>query len=308
MRAPGGLCANPEWEVYGLKLGVPRQPRWMGTASGRPAWFLAAWFAVALFAAANTLGAGPDGGRGVSAEGQGSAQPEIRIEVREGMLTLEARDVPLADMLRQLGERLGFRSHLMGDLDERVSLSVHDVPPDEVIRRVLGERSYIIIYAAREAGNGARVVKEVRVFGTEGTSRAASADTRVRLDRRKARMTRLEGVEELGREQTPEAARELEGLVADDPDIHIRRAAAIALGRYGDPRTIETLTAALGDPSPWVRMEALRSLGGIGSQEAVQTFELVIATDADERVRDLASRLLDWLGKQSSMSGATSRN
>lgn len=277
-----------------MNLGVWRQPRWMGTASGRPAWFLAAWFAVALFAAANTLGAGPDGGRGISAEGQGSAQPEIRIEVREGMLTLEARDAPLVEVLRQLGERLGFRSHLTDDIDERVSLSVRDLPPGEVIRRALGKRSYIIIYAAREAGTGARVVKEVRVFGTEETSRAASADPAGTADRRKAR---LEGVEELGREQTPEAARELEGLVADDPDFHFRRAAAIALGRYGDPRTIEALTAALGDPSPWVRMEALRSLGGIGSQEAVQTFELVMATDSDERVRDLASRLLDALSK-----------
>ena len=176
----------------------------------------------------------------------------------------------------------------MGDLDEHVSLSVHDVPPDQVIRRVLGKRSYIIIYAVREAGTGTRVVEELRVFGAEWTNLAASADMQVRLDRRKARRTRLEGVAELGREQTPDAAWDLVGLVADDPDIHIRRAAAIALGRYGDPQSIEALTAALSDPSPWVRMEALRSLGRIGSQEAVQTFELVMATDADERVRDIA--------------------
>ena len=106
-----------------------------------------------------------------------------------------------------------------------------------------------------------------------------------------------ESAELLGREQIPEAASELAGLVLDDPDIQIRRAAAIALGRYPGPQSIEVFMATLDDPSPWVRIEALRSLSGIGGQEIIPAIELVSATDADERVRDIASRVLDELSK-----------
>ena len=56
-----------------------------------------------------------------------------------------------------------------------------------------------------------------------------------------------------------------------DKDADVRRVAAIALGKLGDPSAISALTEALHDEKAWVRETAaiaLRKLQGNGTKEA----------------------------------------
>ena len=108
--------------------------------------------------------------------------------------------------------------------------------------------------------------------------------------------SRLDEVEELGGERTPEASSELAGLLAGDPDDQVRHAAAIALGAYADRQSVEALGLALQDSSHWVRKEARCGLARIGNPDSVDAVKLVSETDPDEQVRGLASRVLDTNG------------
>lgn len=53
-----------------------------------------------------------------------------------------------------------------------------------------------------------------------------------------------------------------------DKDVNVRMAAAEALGKIGDPMAVSALSSAIGD-EPWVAMAAIRSLGEIGGDEAL---------------------------------------
>jgi len=66
--------------------------------------------------------------------------------------------------------------------------------------------------------------------------------------------------------------RDVDGLVralAPENDYDVREAAADALGEIGDPRAVEPLIAALGDPDGDVREAAAEALGTIGDPRAV---------------------------------------
>jgi hypothetical protein len=76
------------------------------------------------------------------------------------------------------------------------------------------------------------------------------------------------------------------------PDVSQRTAAARALGEARSVEAVQPLIRALReDPSPEVRGWTLRSLDAIGTNEANAAIASAARSDADERVRGLASQL-----------------
>ena len=74
-------------------------------------------------------------------------------------------------------------------------------------------------------------------------------------------------IETLKRERDVER---LARALGNTGDAGVRKAAARALGEVGDPRAVEPLIAALGDPDRLVREAATGALGKIGDPRAVE--------------------------------------
>jgi len=68
------------------------------------------------------------------------------------------------------------------------------------------------------------------------------------------------------------------------PNVDLRRNAADALAKFGDPRAIQPLIAALGDSDPQVRADAATGLGSVKSASAVDAL-IALLNDPDETVR-----------------------
>jgi cyclophilin family peptidyl-prolyl cis-trans isomerase/HEAT repeat protein len=109
-------------------------------------------------------------------------------------------------------------------------------------------------------------------------------------------------IEKLGRVLALEDLRSLGGreLIGylGDPDRSVRRRAALAAGRIGDPATLDALQQQLDDVEPEVRQMAAFALGLIGDERAGARLEAAL-TDPDARVRGRAAEALGRLGDAS---------
>jgi len=81
-----------------------------------------------------------------------------------------------------------------------------------------------------------------------------------------------------------------------DADAHVRRAAALAIGRVGLADGVPPLVGALGDPEPDVRQTAAFALGLIGDRSAAEALSGALAADPDPIVRGRAAEALGRLG------------
>lgn len=241
----------------------------------------------------------PSNGDELNFAPNGPAGSKLRIEVKDGTVTLEARDAPLVEVLYRLSEELSFRVQVIGRVDELITRSLSERSLDTVLRDLLDRWSYVVIYGGTSAGSGSRPATQLLVYGhiTDDDAADPESPAQLALRARQARelRARLEIVEALGREQASQAIWDLAEYLTADPDTPIRHAAATALGAYGDRESVDALRLALNDSSHWVRKAALRALARIGDLRSLEAVKLTVETDHDAEVRDLAARVVDVL-------------
>ena len=102
-----------------------------------------AWMAALLLAA--TMVAWDFHGA-VAVEPPVTAMQDLQVEFRDGLLTLQARDVPLDDILRAIGANAGFDVVVKGDHSAPVSRSFSALALEEGLRRLLGGTSFVMFY------------------------------------------------------------------------------------------------------------------------------------------------------------------
>ena len=98
---------------------------------------------------------------------------------------------------------------------------------------------------------------------------------------------------------------QLESLLKNHADPLLRKAAAICLGRQGDPRALSSLGSALvsqPDTSEDVRSAAADALGELLSPEGVEPLSQALATDPSPMVREASAEALGALGQGGSAS------
>ncbi len=88
-----------------------------------------------------------------------------------------------------------------------------------------------------------------------------------------------------------------------DPDVHLRGAAAYALGALGDRESVSALSLALTDSAPWVRRNAAWSLLELG--EALHLVASMME-DADAGVRCFAANAQVRLQREDGTGGPSS--
>ena len=209
--------------------------------------------------------------------------PTIEVIVREGLLTVNARDAPLADVLRVIGEKAGFTVIIKGNLSTPVTSSFAGVPLDKAIRRLVGENSWIMTYGPSDADGRVSAPLELQVRARDKGTAAVMQSTAI-----KSNMAT--------RESSPASLKDsiLKDLAR--PDRAARMRAIGMLGRLKDEDTIDVLARVLlEDQDPSVRRQAVITLGRIGGDRAIEILDEVSLSDPDDMVREAAaSALARW--------------
>lgn len=209
-----------------------------------------------------------------------SPQPaDIRIEMKDGLLTLETRDAPLHEVMREIGELAGFKTILVGEFikPSLVNVSFENMPLDKVIERLVSDNNRIILYGVAGDNTQQRIISQVWLLQSgdgvvsEVESIAPGAEEDVK-GYKLARLTRM---------------------LQQDQDISVRARAAIALGTFQDERAVFALESALLDENSLVRSQAIKALGRIGNEQATMALgNILLRTSADKSERIMASRAL----------------
>jgi hypothetical protein len=254
------------------------------------------------------------------------AREELVVHVEDGRLAVRLRDAPLGDVLVAVGRASGVAVSLGETAPERVTLAFAAVPLEDGLRRILGARSFVLVYANDPRGRPTlarlRVLEAPRAAPvSEGQPRhdeappaecvtaaslaaetgrhdtAAVAPLARTLFEETEGSRRAEAAVALGRTWSPDAVAPLSQAVMEDGDASVRLAAVDALARTWDESAVDPLALALlGDPDAAVREHAARALGETWSAAAVEPLIEALLEDSHWQVRDGAARALGETG------------
>jgi len=228
----------------------------------------------------------------------GTAPPgTLKVSASGDLVTLEAVDVPLDQVLRKLGEvlrtRIVIETVLGRDLGKtRVTRNFNAIPSDQAFRRLLVGRNYALM-------QGKDHVDELRVFdGTTGSRELAPPD------RTLARPTRPRPAPpaDAPQDEAAEAAR-LRQTALSASDASERRQAMEELSSVSDEKLIrDTLLQALARECDTDVLQAVLSLVARQDDVPADALRNFVASDRDGSTRAIA---LDHLVAQTPDDPAT---
>jgi hypothetical protein len=94
----------------------------------------------------------------------------LRIEVRESLIDLQVQEVPLTEVLRAITEKTEVTLEIPEALADPVSCEIEGASLEEVVRRLLSDRSYVLTY--RKTADGNSIPDTLQVLGRRGTAPA----------------------------------------------------------------------------------------------------------------------------------------
>ena len=209
----------------------------------------------------------------------------MEVSMAGGRLSVNLRDIPLADVLRHIGQEAHVKVNLDGQFLALITGTFTGLPLESGIRRLTrGHSSSFAYESPSDPGQAARLT-EIWVIESKP---ATSADPR-------ARAARLASLDNLGRRTNDGAVAELSRLLTQDPDPAVRTRAAGVLSRSRDARATSALTAALGDQQPSVRIQAVHGLRRVEGERSADALGRVLVSDPDPSVRRVAAWALTSL-------------
>lgn len=242
-------------------------------------------------------GARADGGPSAP---QGAA---LRIEYEAGRVTLEARNVPLANVLLALGAKAGYRTDIVGDPGRTVDLSMTDKPLDVAIRKLVGDLSLVMIMRPRDSAGSGAPVRQIFVIAPDDPSgphgpavgerpTPPASDQSVSWNAALSRERQLDVLEGLAASGGKNAVGKIEQAIANNSEPEIREAAVQALSSIDDQAATLALGRILfGNYDGETQRLALRALAAKRGA-AARAFLEHVAQDAKSENRDLAADLL----------------
>jgi HEAT repeats len=254
------------------------------------------------------IGAEPGNRTALSAEGE-----QLSVAMEDGIVTIEAREVPLAEVLRAIGEQAGIVVMVEGGDGDRISRSLSDVSVSEAIRLLLGDVPSAVTYktlSGQLAEIHVRLVARqaaARAPDASGTGSVDSSDPEAPLEDPEITPDdphdhRLAFVRKAARAPQADALDALSALVLEDDDPLIRGSAAAALGKLSGAGAREALGAALADRDHRVRRRVARVLGEQGGEFAVDALSRVLMEERVPKVRRMAAWALSRMGDEAALS------
>lgn len=214
--------------------------------------------------------------------------PYLRVELAGELVSIEARDARIKDLLEELARQRGLVVISRDPLDERITLELEPLPLPKAMARVLGGRSFALQEIEPSTARGSPIrlpATRLWVFSSGRAGEAVPPDTVVRL----------------GGSEGEESIASLWGAALVDPDPNVRQEAAAELAIVGDEQAVPALaTAALRDESASVRTEAIHALGAIGGEAIIPILEQSLR-DPDPTVREAVIDALTDIGGDASI-------
>jgi len=258
------------------------------------------------------------------------------VQTGNGRVSVDARGVPLADLLRAIAECDGIAVIVDDDarasLTERMTTAFHDLSVPNALDVLLRSRDFQLHYVGSWHGPAETSPNRLWILSTDHALRARwsiaappvglphahdEADVLESIDAVVAASdvtlastelgvlavsdadenVRQEAVYALGELPAADSLVILEQAIRD-PAIRVREAAVLTLADLHDDGAVRLLSAALYDSSAAVREQAVYALGAIGSDAALESIRTALLS-GDGAVRDAAGEALAEIGERS---------
>lgn len=108
-----------------------------------------------------------------------------KIEVDEGLLSVEVSDAPVTEVLEAIGEQAEFELKVRGELGETARQAFEGVPLEDGIRRLVGGNPVNLVMSYEVGKDGKRRLAEVRAHAARAVSAEAMEELRMRLSIRR---------------------------------------------------------------------------------------------------------------------------
>ncbi len=236
---------------------------------------------------------------------------EIEVNARKGMLSVNVENVPLADILLEIGDEAGFRLVLFGGLESTITQRFSNVPMQDGIRRLAGNRSVAFIYRIIDVPDDRKEmegIQEVWVFDKEGSrgmtthagfessqaepgaAKSASGDPTQEDQARPGPTSKWEQFSSRHQLDETTDVGYWAGMLFNQDDRATREQALTALQRIGSDEALAAMATVLGDDDAALRCQAVLDLGKEDNARSVQLLGQALIGDADPSVRMTAVR------------------
>jgi HEAT repeat protein len=235
------------------------------------------------------------GGARAASAGAIGAQPTSQIldvTVTSSRVSLTAREMPLGDVLKEIGRQARVKMVLRDDLNTSVTETLANVPVDEAVRRLSRWHSVVLIYdrtidrpddvmltevwvsnspsgalrtdSAKQTGMGSQRSQAAAIDRRNAVSQVGNPQLAMALKQATSENgTKI--IETLLRERAvPLDVKSLRRAAMGDPDPEVRRGAIKVLASLGSPNAVEAIRGTLLDPHSGVRSEANAALRRLG--------------------------------------------
>ncbi len=248
----------------------------------------------------------PISGTCVSANDETTESSSI-IRVKDDLLTVKVKDIPLNKVLREVAEELSIRIFSLIPGEEPVVADFSRLPVEEGLRRLLRDFNYAFTYGPEGTNNGEAQISKVFILARkdaptglpETSTPGFAGETSLEILRNALKdedpFIREDAVDALGVLKDEGNIELLKGVLLTDEDEYVRKSATDALGMIRSEKAIDSLKEALKDKSIDVRVRAVEELGLIKSEDAIDAL-VVASQDEDGEVREIAIDALGWIG------------
>lgn len=223
----------------------------------------------------------------------------IEIDVQNNMISVDLIEARLGDILLAIGEKAGFKSHLSGDLSERLTMTFSDVPLEKGLKRLVGKHSLSLLYDQAQSSpsatqNGDKKIAEIWVISRNSSlsgNRTVPAQVPVAPENPNETLPGQDA--SLSPPLTEQAIPQQAAIPEEEKDDYAELQQALDdLLERGDAAAVTAAAAFLNHADMEFRRMAIEGLSTVQSSDATRALGRVLSNEPDAELRMMALRAL----------------
>ena len=229
------------------------------------------------------------------------SHPALSVDVIGGSVTVIANDVPVREIVEEIGMQSGIIVYSGATLDTPATHAIQDEAIPRAIRRILKHQNFTLHYisdvATGEPVFGSRlwILPSGDSAATAWSSGESARNWSLKYAAGDPENNRLLAVRNLATEDDRTGVEEELLAAMNDPSVAIREEAAYGLGELHAPDAVSLLRNALHDPDKRVRIASITALAETEDDgAAIALAELL--SDRDDSIRSEVIHALADIG------------